>query len=654
MPIISSIRTSVENQQALVLDLHAKKGTFCRDARGRLLSFSGGFTVVYPYEVNSEKWAFRCWHTEMGNVRRRFEIIARAIQKSNAKYLCDFAYVDEGIIVDGKIYPTTRMRWVDGSKIKDYICQNKTNKVLLHQLAKNFLALVQDMHHHNLAHGDLQHGNIIVDPSGNLFLVDYDSFYCDELKGEPDIITGLKDYQHPLRHTNNVITEKVDYFSELIIYLSILGIAAKPELVDKYQVEDSEHMLFESNDFAHLRSSKIYQELHGISFNIDMLLIILEQYLSATSLDDLRPFDQVLDSMTKEPEIHVFTSSCGSKGIKGESVTLCWAVENYIQILLNGKDVTNQSSQTFTLSNSEHFVLEVRNGSKTTTKAIDIQAIDGPQILFSADKEKLHKDQNESVAITWDVQNFSDITLLQDGQIIQKICEAKKNYLSTPKKDTIFLLRVLALDKETIVEKQINIKVYADASIEFKSDKEYVFPSIPFTLSWDSQNAIDIELNGKKVEASGNKLIQNGIIKDTVYTLRVKDNFGIKEKSLTIKVLPIPRIESLTVPVPNIEKSIEVRINLNIPKINISIPRVDTARVDIAPPEIYDVNVETLKAPSPPKIDLMEKKKSWISRISWEKVFEEGLRMVLEENKRGVGRRRLQVFKSQKIRKNGK
>ena len=90
MPIISSIRTSVENQQALILDPHAKRGSFCRDTRGRLLSFSGGYTVVYPYKVNSEKWAFRCWHTEMGNVRRRFEIIARAIKNTNAKYLCDF------------------------------------------------------------------------------------------------------------------------------------------------------------------------------------------------------------------------------------------------------------------------------------------------------------------------------------------------------------------------------------------------------------------------------------------------------------------------------------------------------------------------------------------------------------------------------------
>ena len=71
-----------------------------------------------------------------------------------------------------------------------------------------------------------------------LYLVDYDSFYCSDLKGEQDIVKGLVDYQHPSRQENKYVSEKLDYFSELIIYLSILAIAESPSLVDKYQVED--------------------------------------------------------------------------------------------------------------------------------------------------------------------------------------------------------------------------------------------------------------------------------------------------------------------------------------------------------------------------------------------------------------------------------
>ncbi len=91
--------------------------------------------------VNKEKWAFRCWHAELGNVRKRFDVISKAIQRAKSPYLCDFVYTDEGIVVDGKIYPTTRMRWVEGVTIKDYICKHKNSKSKLLALADNFSKL---------------------------------------------------------------------------------------------------------------------------------------------------------------------------------------------------------------------------------------------------------------------------------------------------------------------------------------------------------------------------------------------------------------------------------------------------------------------------------------------------------------------------------
>ena len=87
---IPNIRTSIENQSALIRDEHARKGKFLRDSQNRLYAYSGGFTVVYPYVSNKEKWAFRCWHASMGNVRTRFEIISKVMQSSKASYLSEF------------------------------------------------------------------------------------------------------------------------------------------------------------------------------------------------------------------------------------------------------------------------------------------------------------------------------------------------------------------------------------------------------------------------------------------------------------------------------------------------------------------------------------------------------------------------------------
>ncbi len=124
MPTIPSIRTSVENKSVLILDEHAKNGTFRRDARGRLIAYTGGFSVVFPYEASDgTKWAFRCWHSDINNTQRRYELISEAIQKAHLAFLCDFDYIEKGINVEGTIYPTTRMRWIEGVTIKEYICK---------------------------------------------------------------------------------------------------------------------------------------------------------------------------------------------------------------------------------------------------------------------------------------------------------------------------------------------------------------------------------------------------------------------------------------------------------------------------------------------------------------------------------------------------
>ena len=371
MPTIPNIRTSVGNQQTLILDSHARLGQFLRDKRNRLIAYTGGFTVVYPYTINNEKWALRCWHADLGNVRKRFNVISKAIQHSKASYLCDFVYVDEGIVVDGKIYPTTRMRWVDGMTIKDYICKHKNSKNKLLQLAESFLILVQDMHRNQFAHGDLQHGNIIVNDKGELFLVDYDSFYCPDLNGEREIITGLKDYQHPLRQSNLIVSEKIDYFSELIIYLSILAIAHNSTFVDKYQVADSEHLLFEAKDFHNIKSSSIYNDILMLGDIFPILLQILEIYLSKTSLLDLQPFDILLDQLTKEPEINNFYASCGTSCFSGEEITFFWDIKYFTKVFFNGAVVrTKSNKKTISATSSQLYTLEVVNGQKVTKKNI--------------------------------------------------------------------------------------------------------------------------------------------------------------------------------------------------------------------------------------------------------------------------------------------
>lgn len=318
MPTVPEIKISIEHKDIFVKDELVKNGTFQRAADGSLIMYTGGFTAVFPVVVKNEKWAFRCWHASIGNTAKRFQEIAKCVKYSKAQYLCDFAYVEKGILVNGTLYPTTRMKWVEGQTIKEYLCDNAYNKTKLLELADAFLKLIKDLHSRNFAHGDLQHGNIMVDKMGRLFLVDYDSFYCPALKGEKDIIKGLPDYQHPARVNNSFANEKLDYFSELIIYTSIIAIAEQPSLVTKYQVADSERMLFSKNDFKNIRSSAIYHDLDSLYNNkVSALLGILVQYLSKNDINRLEPFEVLLGNPpVAQPQQKRYCNQCGTQYYK--------------------------------------------------------------------------------------------------------------------------------------------------------------------------------------------------------------------------------------------------------------------------------------------------------------------------------------------------
>lgn len=312
---------------------------------GDVEMYTGGFTLVFPVNVNDEKWAFRCWYVDLGNMRSHFQILSQVITKLNLPYFCDFAYVDDGIVVDGKKYPTTRMRWIEGKNLKEYICANKNNTEKLKNLAIKFVKMITALHKYHVSHGDLQHGNILIDSNDEIFLIDYDSVYVPELDGECDIIKGLKGYQHPKRGENKRANEKVDYFSELIIYLSIVAIAEKPEFVEKYHIEDSEQLLFTNDDFLDIGHSQVYEDLMELGGIFPVLLKILVDYLKEDDINELVSFPCLIQQYLKKPQILDFRSEY-NEFIVGNTYTLFWNVENVTSIYLNDKKLDLNAKET--------------------------------------------------------------------------------------------------------------------------------------------------------------------------------------------------------------------------------------------------------------------------------------------------------------------
>jgi serine/threonine protein kinase len=303
-----------------------------KKTNGQPFFFTGGFTMVFQLEKQSKKWAFRVWHTNIHNIKERFQKISKYLTTQNLPYFAEFIYDEKGLLITGELVDTIRMEWINGLLLKDYIEQNLQNKQNLEQLAESFLTMCEDLHRHKISHGDLQHGNIIIDSNDKIRLIDYDSICVPDIEGQEEFVTGLIGYQHLSRvGSNNKASLKADYFSELIIYLSIRAIAEKPELWDNYQIKDSEVLLFNGEDFANFNQSKIYNELsNGFSDDVKDLLNILIDYLSKTSYLKLEP----VGSYLTPPEIIQFSVD-KEVIISGQKGRLSWNVVNARSIEIN-------------------------------------------------------------------------------------------------------------------------------------------------------------------------------------------------------------------------------------------------------------------------------------------------------------------------------
>lgn len=614
MPSIIDIIDSVSNPP-LIKDKVVKDGTFERH-NGNLVYYTGGFTVVFPVSTKHEKWAFRCWHTEIGNVRERFKTISGYINKLKSSYFCDFYYCDEGLVVDGKIFPTTRMKWINGDSINEFIRKNSNNKEKLLSLAEKFLAMTEFLHENRIAHGDLQHGNIIIE-NDEIKLVDYDSLYVPGLDGQSDIIIGKAEFQHPKRSRLKIVSEKLDYFSELVIYLSIIAIAHKPSILEEYSIDDS--LLFQANDWQDLENSNIFRTLNDIpNDDITLLLFILKDYLKENDINNLQPFSKIWKELLKEPKINSF--NCGKvDGVvfRNLDTEITWECENFNSISINGVEIPiNKTNYYKKFSNNAEIKLCLKNGLHYIEQSKRIKVVDAPRIKFDSNKTKLKKidDDIETLILNWRVENASSVSVLCDGKVLSTAMSSD-NYETNPSNDSVYELIAIGLDNKTEFRDTIEVSIREPAKVEFSSDKMYTLPGVPITISWNLVRANNIKLNGQVVSNIGEATFSPK--KGKVYKLTYEDEFGKQSRELKVKMLPLPIIETILVETPKIDATVNVQIPDLIPPNTLKIPDIQLSFADLNMIEISNIEEsETiLKLPAKYRTKLVKRISNFLKRI---------------------------------------
>ena len=290
-----------------ILDPELQGGTPRRGANNNLIVYSGGFSGVFPIEVLSNTYALRCWTRDIGDAETRYEEISDYLKQYRLPYFVDFAYVPEGILVNGIKYPVTRMEWAEGNTLCDFIEHNLQDARCLKTAAVEFQKMVAALHAHQISHGDLQDGNILLKRSGTdveIKLIDYDSVFVPALRGQPDTIVGVPAYQHPQRiASGGSENEKVDYFSELVIYLSLLSLAEKPDLWSQFGAPTEKRLLFIAEDFKNPDQSDVFRELANLSPDVKQLASKLKEFCKR-SVDQLEPLEAVLPSSSPAQVIY--------------------------------------------------------------------------------------------------------------------------------------------------------------------------------------------------------------------------------------------------------------------------------------------------------------------------------------------------------------
>ncbi len=244
-----------------------------------LIQGAGNFGVVFKFSYKNTFHALKCF-TRGGNyLELRYSEIGKMMKSLNLPFFIKLNFYDNLIRTVNKpseYFPAVTMEWVDGVTLYNYINQNYKNQESMRNIAKSILNAVKTMQENGIAHGDLSGDNILIGEGDKVTVIDYDGMYVPYLKEVGPEELGHEAFQHPSR--GRYYGSKLDNFSALVIYISLLALASKPQLW-KFNEGDPDKMLFDPADFHNPGSSKIFKELEKIGGKTAKLSALLIEYV---------------------------------------------------------------------------------------------------------------------------------------------------------------------------------------------------------------------------------------------------------------------------------------------------------------------------------------------------------------------------------------
>lgn len=256
LPQLVDYRDAMAMPQLSLLDPMLRRGVPRLSPLGLPSPISGGFALTFDVRVGSDRYAVRCFHKDRLHLGERYTEVANFVRHSRLPFLVEVDYLTDGIRVGSGIFPVVCMRWVEGARLDDWIEDHLVRPAEIERVRRDITSAVHALRRHDAAHGDLQHGNILVQPGGSIRLVDYDGMYLPALRDYGSAEEGNRNYQHPDR--GQQYDSSLDVFAAAVIDLSLAAVSHDSTLWKRFNQGSGERLLFSADDFVDPAASELF------------------------------------------------------------------------------------------------------------------------------------------------------------------------------------------------------------------------------------------------------------------------------------------------------------------------------------------------------------------------------------------------------------
>jgi serine/threonine protein kinase len=315
-------------------------------------------------------------------------------------------------------------------------------------------------------------------------------------------------------------------------------------------------------------------------------------------------WEKVLTSVQEVPIINKFSLNL-EKIVTGQKAILEWTIENATSINIIGiGNVKSTEKTSVSPSKTTTYKVIAENAFGKAEKELLLEVLPSPKVkVFKPAKLKLVR--GEYTELSWEVENITAVDLLVDGKK-KKVAPIGKISVN-PNTHTTYTLELTALDGKTKSKHTAQVEVFDKGAIKkFTTDRHFILPIIPVTLSWEVEHAKKVNLEGfgefQQIDS-----LELRPDKDTLYKLIVEDEFGVFEDHTQVRILPLPVMETLIVPTPDLHIELDLKMvtpkfpsfdlsfNQPAPSLTLTAPQVSFNYTQIDTSNYVQLNENALK-----------------------------------------------------------